>query len=256
MRNASIEAAVRDHARRAAPAEACGLVVRTGGGELTAVPGRNVSEGPEEAFTLDPAAWIEAEELGEVVALYHSHPATPAVPSSWDRGSCDRSGLPWLIYSLPEEAFVTVRPSGALLPLEERPFAFGLHDCGTLVADYFLGELGVPLSVEPYLDMDFFQDPGHKPYRRKFLDNGFMEIPRAQFGEDFCGLRIHDCLLMQVQAGAPNHAAVYVGGNLILHHLQGRLSCRDVFGLYFRRATVHVMRHPAACGRPSQGGIK
>ncbi|WP_043946890.1 NlpC/P60 family protein, partial [Ralstonia solanacearum] len=39
-----------------------------------------------------------------------------------------------------------------------------------------------------------------------------------------------DVILMQVRAPVPNHAAVYLGGVQMLHHLHGRLSSRDVYG--------------------------
>jgi cell wall-associated NlpC family hydrolase len=52
-----------------------------------------------------------------------------------------------------------------------------------------------------------------------------------------------DCFLMQVASPVPNHAAVYLGDGLILHHLQGRLSSRDVYGGYWQKVTTHVLRY-------------
>jgi cell wall-associated NlpC family hydrolase len=49
---------------------------------------------------------------------------------------------------------------------------------------------------------------------------------------------------MQVASPVPNHAAVYLGDGLILHHLQGRLSSRDVYGGYWQKVTTHALRHP------------
>ncbi|WP_346729217.1 NlpC/P60 family protein, partial [Enterobacter bugandensis] len=40
-----------------------------------------------------------------------------------------------------------------------------------------------------------------------------------------------------------NHAAVYVGDNIILHHLFGHLSSRTPYGKYYRDRTVRVVRH-------------
>ena len=51
--------------------------------------------------------------------------------------------------------------------------------------------------------------------------------------------------LMQLQSPLPNHAAIYIGDGQILHHLQGRLSSRDLYGLdsYYGKSTACVLRH-------------
>ena len=48
--------------------------------------------------------------------------------------------------------------------------------------------------------------------------------------------------LMTIGANVPNHGAVYVGDNIIEHHLYGRLSSREVYGQFYRERTTHVLR--------------
>jgi hypothetical protein len=48
---------------------------------------------------------------------------------------------------------------------------------------------------------------------------------------------------MQVASPVPNHAAIYLDDGPILHHLQGRLSSRDVYGGYWQKITTHTLRH-------------
>ena len=83
-------------ARRAAPLEACGLIVgrresdriwvsRTVSCENTALPGTR-----ETRFSIDPRRLIEEERSiresdEEVVGFYHSHPSSDPVPSAVDR---------------------------------------------------------------------------------------------------------------------------------------------------------------------------
>ena len=43
---------------------------------------------------------------------------------------------------------------------------------------------------------------------------------------------------MHLEADVPNHAGIYLGDNVILHHVQGRLSSRDVYGGYFIQSTA------------------
>ena len=76
------------HARAGYPEEVCGLISGRDGAALAVHPGRNVSAAPRTAFELDIetlAKQIEFEEAGlELVAIYHSHPHGPDVPSETD----------------------------------------------------------------------------------------------------------------------------------------------------------------------------
>jgi cell wall-associated NlpC family hydrolase len=56
-------------------------------------------------------------------------------------------------------------------------------------------------------------------------------------------LQYGDALLMQLGSNLPNHAAIYIDDQQILHHIQGRLSSRDVLGSYYTKNTAMVLRH-------------
>jgi proteasome lid subunit RPN8/RPN11 len=77
------------HAVRDAPRECCGVIIgRTGQAERL-LPMRNVAEG-NRLYEIDPAQLIELEfqilprDDSEIVAIYHSHPESPAYPSRTD----------------------------------------------------------------------------------------------------------------------------------------------------------------------------
>lgn len=76
------------HARETAPAECCGLLIGTPGRILRAHPARNVHASATR-YLIDPAdhfaAIRQAREAGlDVIGAYHSHPASPPVPSATD----------------------------------------------------------------------------------------------------------------------------------------------------------------------------
>lgn len=50
---------------------------------------------------------------------------------------------------------------------------------------------------------------------------------------------------MAIGASSANHLAVYVGDNLLAHHLFGQLSRAEPMREFWRRSTVYVLRHPA-----------
>lgn len=85
----AVLAAIEAHAARAAPEEACGVLVGRDGVVARAVAVRNAHPRPEDAFLLEPqellAAVLAAEGDGvDVLGFYHSHPRGPPRPSATD----------------------------------------------------------------------------------------------------------------------------------------------------------------------------
>jgi len=84
-----MHAAIIDHAMRDAPRECCGIIAGRNGVPLRLYETRNVAEG-NRFYEIDPAQLIDLEfrELpahdAEIVAIYHSHPESPAYPSATD----------------------------------------------------------------------------------------------------------------------------------------------------------------------------
>jgi [CysO sulfur-carrier protein]-S-L-cysteine hydrolase len=84
-----MRAAIIDHAMRDAPRECCGIIAGRGGVPMRLYQTRNVAAG-NRLYEIDPAQLIDLEfrELpaqgSEIVAIYHSHPASPAYPSATD----------------------------------------------------------------------------------------------------------------------------------------------------------------------------
>ena len=95
-------------------------------------------------------------------------------------------------------------------------------------------EFGLQLS--DYNRRDKFWERGENLYLDNFHREGFHKV---QFDE----LQYGDALLMQLDSKLPNHAAIYLGDQQILHHIQGRLSSRDVLGGYYIKSTAMVLRH-------------
>jgi cell wall-associated NlpC family hydrolase len=58
-------------------------------------------------------------------------------------------------------------------------------------------------------------------------------------------LRPGDVLCLAVNSKNPNHFAIYVGGNKLIHHAFGKFSCEETMRDFWRMATCFVLRHPA-----------
>jgi proteasome lid subunit RPN8/RPN11 len=86
---ADMRAAIVDHAMRDAPRECCGIIAGRDGAPIQLYETRNIAAG-NRLYEIDPAQLIDLEfgELPaqglELVAIYHSHPESPAYPSATD----------------------------------------------------------------------------------------------------------------------------------------------------------------------------
>lgn len=230
-------AAMLAHAREDQPNEACGLVVARGE-KFRLVRAKNISDSPRTTFDLDPEAWLEVNDDEEVIGVYHSHPQSSAEPSLADLTSCETSGLPWHIVDL-EGGYRRIDPSGFVAPLLQRPYVHGVHDCYSCVRDWYNTEWDLGL---PDFDRDNeWWNKGQNLYLDNFEKCGFVQLRDAE-------VRHGDAFLIQVRSKVPNHAAVYIGNEMIIHHPFGRLSTKDYWGGYWRDHATHHLRHNSRMG--------
>lgn len=97
----AVRVALEEHAQEEAPNEACGLIVFRDGEAVRYERGRNTLASPYRfELEVDPELWF-LEDEGYELAVFHSHPASPAKPSRTD---VERIGLwagrPFFILSL------------------------------------------------------------------------------------------------------------------------------------------------------------
>jgi proteasome lid subunit RPN8/RPN11 len=100
--------AVIAHAREAAPAECCGLLLGRDGVVVETVRTVNVADERETRFVIDPRGHSggrrEARRRGlDVAGFYHSHPRSEAIPSATDRAEASYPDHLYLIVSLAHE---------------------------------------------------------------------------------------------------------------------------------------------------------
>lgn len=220
------------HATQELPREACGLVVIIKGRKRY-WPAKNLAVGTDQ-FILAPEDYAAADDAGDVVAIVHSHPNLPCAPSQADMVSCEASGLPWHIVSVPAGQWHYMEPTGYQAPLVGREWSHGVLDCYSLIRDWYAQERG--LQLPDFARRDEWWLRGENLYLEHFSEAGFIQIDPAD-------IEPGDGILMRVASPVTNHGAVYLGDNRIIHHVQNRLSCRDIYSDFWRDRTTHVLRH-------------
>lgn len=215
--------AFQQHALADYPREACGLVVD---GEYVAVP--NTAADPTSTFRIAPEDYLSASAGGRVEAVLHSHPydkfRSPKWPAEWP-STMDMTGwmqgtVPWGICSTDGEGTSPMvwLDSSYTAPLIGREFVHGVHDCYSLIRDWF--KLNRQVVIPNFArGIEWWYD-GRDLYEDNFAAAGFEEIPMHLAS-------VGDCVMMRVASPVTNHAAVITGNNQILHHMMHRLSGTD-----------------------------
>lgn len=234
MQNISFTEQILYHAKRSEPHESCGFVVSKGG-ELRYFPCENVAVDPINHFEISPDDWIRAESVGEIVAVVHSHPDSDTekgLPylSTADRECQVRLNLPfWLVFDGKLQKF---RP---IAPLVGRPFENNKQDCRNILLDaYMLSGLDLPDDVE--YEFEWFKSGNL--YEENLLRFGFE---RLDFEEQ---PQLGDIVLLQIGSDVANHAGIYLGHQMMLHHSEGRLSARVPYDGAWLQQTHSIWRYP------------
>lgn len=234
MLNDELKSEIIAHAKTSMNREICGLILVKNRRKFY-VQCRNIAESNND-FEIHPQDISDAEDSADILAIVHSHPKTNPQPTQADLIGIEKTGLTWVIVNPITEQFTINEPSGYQAPYTGREFVHGVTDCYSIWRDYYKRELGIEM-IDYYRGNEWWLK-GDNLYLDNYSDAGFIEVK---------DLKQHDIILMQVVSKVPNHAAVYLGDNVILHHVMNRISCKDVYGGYWRKITVKILRHVSLC---------
>lgn len=220
------------YARKHQEEEVCGLIA---GGKFW--PCRNIHSVPSENFAIDANDYAKLEPLG-IEGVFHSHPNFNSQFSKHDIISCKQTNLPWILYCNGTNSWQEMDPTGMCAYLG-RPWIYGMYDCYALCRDYYGREFGITLDDFSRGEEFEWESSEWCMFEKNFKQQGFVEI------EDNKNIAKGDILLMQLQSSFHNHVGFIhsPNENIFYQHLLGRLSEANIYGGYWQKNTVKLLRH-------------
>jgi len=223
-----IKKQILKHAKACGYNECCGLIIDN----KQYFACENIAVDRQNNFEISPDDWIRAENHGEITAIVHSHPNGLPILSEADQLFQQQTKLAWWLVCHNE-----IYQFNYIKPLIGREFKYGIDDCFTMLIDAY-GLTGITLPN--YDRQGNWWDEGKNLYLELLPVNGFYQVTPSQ-GQAQQG----DIILVNLGAKVPNHAAIYLGNQMILHHCPKRLSTRDLYNGYWLKYTHSIWRHKA-----------
>lgn len=116
-------------------------------------------------------------------------------------------------------------------------FEVGTSDCFALSQKFFLLNYGI--VIRNYARPTDWDADKIDIISGAFGREGFSKV------EDWslANLQVGDVLAMAIGTSKANHFAIYVGGNMIIHHVVNQLSNAEPLRDFWRKCTCYVLRH-------------
>lgn len=206
---------IEEHFENEYPREGCGILgVKKG--KLQWIPCENKAKGEEE-FIICSREFFKIKQKFDIVGIVHSHPDGESTPSEHDINCCNALGIPYYVFSFPEMDLCIVEPTLKKKSLSGREYRFGVSDCFEAARDYY-SSIGVNLP-----NRDLYEDDWWKKELDYFTEEyiatwGFKKVVDPQ---------PNDLLVFSVTTDVGNHCGVYLGNDLMFHHAEKRLSCKE-----------------------------
>jgi len=238
MIDKKIREQIEEEAKASPDEEICGLVISDEKGASWKAL-KNVHAKPKSDFKISPEELVRIRQEGfEILAVVHTHPSSSAKPSGLDIRNCALSKIPWFIYSVRFNNWSEVLPESNVEKLIiGRPFEYNVTDCFSVVQDFYYLEYGIFLE-RAESDYGWWSKTTNKtnPLLDNLVGYGFEEIAERDMQKG-------DVLLMKFATQKAGHLAVFLGGGMILQHLDKRLANRYYYGGYWRRCVTKILRH-------------
>lgn len=228
--------AITTHMIEEGDKEACGWITLSNKGYVYH-PRENKAKDPEHFFQFSKRDSTMISTREDIVAFVHTHPHGPLSPSKKDMEIQISVGKPSVICARDQMGVIDIFSFGDHIldvPLDGRPFRTLVTDCYEAIRAYYWQKHQTKLKAFPREDAWWSTSAVNMPleerdlYSRFFNEMGFDEFtPDLGNPNSRNHPRPGDGILMKLGptiGDVVNHAAVYIGNNLIYHHRVAKLS--------------------------------
>jgi len=218
------------------PQEGCGLLI----GE-DFIPLENEHPEPANNFSLSEKDSFKVMQAGKDAILMHSHTMDkftddPRIPSYEDMVGQKNTGIEWGIVHCDgenvSEALCFGKPKKD--DLEGRSYITNVYDCFTLARDYYWQEYKIDFGIHPRPAN--WEEWNQHYIEQNYKDVGFYQLEK---GEPY---KKGDIALFSIAANYINHIGVILDGDIFIHHLYNKKSCKDSLSRWHRQLTK-VLRY-------------
>lgn len=225
---------IEAHFRNEYPREACGIIGIVKGKKHW-FPCENVAENAEDDFILSSSDWFDVVTKADIFAIVHNHPDSSNEPSEADINGCNAMGIPYYIFSYPEMELNIVEPKKVFNPLIGREYKFGKYDCFEAMRDW-LAEKEILIPPRAAFE-DYWWEKGLDYFNENTISKwGFKKVSTP---------KPNDLLVFAVDSKVGNHCGVYLGNDVMFHHAENRLSCREALYPLWAKFIIGIYRHEA-----------
>lgn len=193
-----------------------GIVI---GGEF--IPLKNIAKDKVNNFEFK----LDNYNFERIEAIVHNHIGDHPYLSSFDRIAQIETGLPWWIV-----ANGKIHQYKCIDLLRGRDFEYGKYDCGTLIEDAY-AVCGI--NLRHYKRKTMEADEANSVIIERLPKLGFSKVSSAQPGD----------VIATSMGGNPNHLALVLDDERILHHVAGQYSRVVAYGSVMKKRTHSIWRH-------------
>ena len=219
-----------EHAKEMFPNESCGAIIND-----EYIRFKNESDTPESQFEIKDSLWFSLYVNDEIDCIVHSHNDYNKA-SLLDQQQQQELCIPSLIINLRNRSVIDCIVFGEdkIVPLEGRPFFYGVFDCFSLVRDYLKLNHDVIVPNPPH-EWEFWAD-GIDLIEQSLSESPLIEI-------DLAGPYELGDVLFYNHGGTKyiNHMAVICGKSLAMHHVLNNCSGKYPI-MFMRKYLTKVMR--------------
>lgn len=234
----NLKSQIKTHSLELPNEEVCGFILD----DNTVIKARNTSFNKSKNFSIHPEDYINAENSGNIVGIYHSHPSKNNNFSDFDKINAENHNKIYIMYCLKTDTFHEFYPGNYKNKYIGIKFDYKTNNCFTIIKNFYKQELNIEIDVNSeFVNIDEkWYEKNPELYRDIWkLNPNFLEVMNKN------NIQKYDIILFNyVDISRPgHHFAIYLDDNTFLHLPRKSFSKIEVFDKHYQDKVTNIFRH-------------